>query len=367
MESLAFNTIDSHRQARATPAGAYKWNDIMPELTLCMPSKRDLAGSRVAIESALAYCRARDALLVIADNSGDAEKQAYLETIGAPLIYIKSDKGDILGNVNESLRAAPTAFIMPIGDDDEILVNQEHPAFDLSELPFDYVGVLPHTIPFSPGLGLERDKQFDVASDVAGQRILSYMQNANGDNGSYYAVYRRDVFVSLVHLFTEAHPTRGGYCDWAMVLALAAYGKLAYDPSTIYRYNMENWDTAEKIERTNVEFFVRAGLPADSGKYAQLLQFLDLFIFATRSGTPLAQEERQRLGKDIVNILLGGFVQQVADAPEDYDGTLRHLAGMVLDEQDSFTQFQIGIMMADRVQPGLKDRYVEFVKRAFAA
>lgn len=339
----------------------------MPELTLCMPSNRNLAGSRNAIDSALAYCRARDALLVVADNSGDPEKEAYLEGIGAPLIYVKTGSGTgMLANVTASLQAAPTPFVMPMGDDDEILADPLQPAFDFADLPFDYVGVTPVTVPYSPELGIERQKAFDVTSDIAGQRIVHYMEQADGDNGSYYSIYRRDVFTSLVHLFIESHPTKGGYCDWALMLTLAAYGKFAHDPGTIYRYNMDNWDTAEKINRNNALFFERAGLPVDTGKYALLLQFLDVFIMATRGGTPLAQEDRQRLGKDIVNILLGGFVQQVAENPENFDGTLKHLATMVLDERDSFTQFQIGMMMADRIQPGLKDRYVEFLKTAYA-
>lgn len=336
----------------------------MPELTICMPSNRTLAQARAAIDSAIAYCRERDALLVIADNSGDAEKKAYLSSLGQPVIYIESLAPDALGNMRVALEAVPTAFVMPMGDDDEIAVDPSQPAFDLSDLPFDYIGVTPVTVTYSPGVETERRKAFHIGDEQPGQRVIHYMEEGRGDNGSYYSAYRRDVFASLFHLFRTAHPTRGDYCDWAILYTLAAYGKLAHDSSTIYRYNFHKWDTAEKIEVENQKLYSRVGLPEDYRKYERLLQFLDVFILATRSGTTLSTRDRQRLSKDLVNIFMAGFVRQIADNPQDFDGTMRHLADMVLDEQDSFTQFQIGLMMADRVQAGLKDRYVEFVKIA---
>ncbi|WP_179145383.1 hypothetical protein [Rhizobium sp. RU36D] len=334
-------------------------------MTICMPSHRNLAGSRLAIESALAYCRARDALLVVSDNSGDPEKRAWLESIGAPLIYLAQDNDDARLNIEAAIAAAPTLLVMPMGDDDQILIDPAQPAFDLSDLPFDYVGVTPVTISFSEALGMERHKAFEITADEAGGRMIGYLEQAHGDNGSFHSIYRRDVFASVLKLYAEAHPTKGNYGDWAILLALAAYGKFAHDPSTVYRYNMAKWDSAEKISALTEAAYTSVGLPPHPETYEKLLQFLDIFIFATRGGTPLSQDERQRLSKDIVNIFLGSFVQQIAENPENYDGAMRHLASMVLEERDSFTQFQIALMMVDRIQPGLKDRYVAFVKHAF--
>ena len=61
------------------------------------------------------------------------------------------------------------------------------------------------------------------------------------------------------------------------------------------------------------------------------------------------------------------FITEMSNAPEKFDSTVRYLATMALDEPDAFTRFQIGLMMADRIQPGLKDRYVTFLKQAAGA
>ncbi|MBW8286002.1 MAG: hypothetical protein K0M55_20655, partial [Rhizobium sp.] len=111
-----------------------------------------------------------------------------------------------------------------------------------------------------------------------------------------------------------------------------------------------------------VDLYRNAGLPAEATKFDGLLMYLDLFVLSMRSASPVPPEQRQRLGRIVNNRLLGPFIQKVANAPEDYDGTVRHLATMVIEEQDSFMQFQIAMMMVDRLQPGLKDRYVAFVK-----
>lgn len=336
----------------------------MPELSICMPSHRNLADSRQAIESAIAYCDARDAILIVSDNSGDAEKQAWLEGLSPRLVYIDSASTSATENMLTSLDAASTPFVLPMGDDDQILSVPGETAVDLASLPFDYVGVLPVSEPFSGRHGALGRKAFSLTEEESGERIAKYVAEARGNNSCYYSIYRRDVFVALTHLFLEHHPTKGSYCDWALSLALVSYGKMAHDPSTVFRYNMDNWDSAEKVADMYAGLFRNAGLPDGAEKYERLLMFLDLFVLATRAGSPLSQEQRQKVGKDVVNRMLGEFIRQVADAPESYDGTIRHLATMALEETNSFTQFQIGMMMADRVQPGLKDRYVHFVKQA---
>ncbi|GEO83383.1 MULTISPECIES: glycosyltransferase family 2 protein [Alphaproteobacteria] len=338
----------------------------MPELSICMPSNRNLAEARAAIDSALAYCEARDALLIISDNSGDAEKRAYLEGLSPRLTLIDAGNATLSENLRLALNAATTAFIMPMGDDDEIRAVEGMPAFDLASLPYDYVGVLPVSIPFSVARGDMEAKAFALTAEDPGERIAQYSSGAKGNNSLYYSIFRRDVFNSMMHDFLEYHPTKGLYCDWAIIVTMICYGKMAHDPGTVFRYNMSNWDSAQKTGQSNADLYRSAGLPADAAKFHGLLLYLDVFVLVMRSGSPVPPAERQRLARIVNNRLLASFITGVANAPQDYDGTLRHLATMAVDENDSFVAFQIALMMIDRLQPGLKDRYVAFFKAVMA-
>lgn len=334
----------------------------MPELSICMPSHRNLENSRRSIESAIAYCEARDAILVVSDNSGDGQKQAFLKDLSPRLVLVDSGNASAIENMERALDAVRTTFVMPMGDDDEIRFDASLPAFDLASLGYDYIGVTPVSVPFTTRHGDMPAKGFALESSDPGERMSAYMAKAQGNNSLYYSMYRRDVFVSLVHAFTQHHPTKGSYCDWALSQALVSYGKMAHDPGTIFRYNMDKWDSAGKIAEMYQALYTGVGLPAGSEKFENLLMYLDVFILATRPGTPLPQDQRQKLGLAVNSRLLGPFIKQVANNPDNFDGTVRHLSSMVLEEQDSFGQFQIALLMADRVQPGLKDRYVEFLK-----
>lgn len=339
----------------------------MPDLSICMPSNRDLAGSRLAIESALAYCEARDALLIVADNSGDAAKREWLKGLSPRLVHIDSDEPDFHKNLARVYDAATTPFVMPMGDDDVLLADPDQPAFDLKDLPEDHVGVYPVSIVFSQDGAEMPRKSLALDQDEPGERISAYIAGSKGNNSFYYGIFRRDVFDALTRLFLDYHPTRGAYCDWAFSMTLAAYGKMAHDPGTVFRHNIGTRDTSEKIARHTAELYREAGLPEGSEKYERLLMFLDLFIMATRKDTPLVPVQKQKLTADIARLMLSVFVREVAAAPHEFDGTLRYLIDLALDEKDSFGLFQLGLMMADSVQPGLKNRYVDFVRQAMAA
>lgn len=334
----------------------------MPDLSICMPSHRNLENSRRSIESAVAYCEARDAVLIVSDNSGDAQKQAVLKDLSPRLVLVDSGNASAIENMERALDAVRTTFVMPMGDDDEIRFDASLPTFDLASLGYDYIGVTPVSVPFTTRHGDMPAKGFALDSNDPGERMSAYMAKAQGNNSLYYSMYRRDVFVSLVHAFTQHHPTKGSYCDWALSQALVSYGKMAHDPGTTFRYNMDKWDSAGKIAEMYQALYTGVGLPVGSEKFENLLMYLDVFILATRPGTPLPQDQRQKLALSINSRLLGPFIKQVANNPDNFDGTVRHLSSMVLEEQDSFGQFQIALLMADKVQPGLKDRYVEFLK-----
>lgn len=336
----------------------------MSELTICMPSRRNLKDSFAAIESALAFCEKRGALLNLSDNSGDDEKRAFWEGKSACLTYIKSEAQTANDNMVLAVQAADTPFIMLMGDDDLIVAKEGIDPLDLSDIPFDYVGVFPEIetflAPEQPGPTTILSLEQDDASD----RMLAYFNSGATHNGGFYSIFRREFWLSTFDLFLRFHPTLAGFSDWALAISLFTAGKMASDPSIHYRYNMARWATTEEILSHREQLFTQAGLPQSAMKYERLFMFLDFFVLINRVGSPLSIDERQRLGKAAVYVMLGRFINDVANAPERYEEGIGALAEMVLDETDSFTQFQLGLLMIERAQPGLKDKYIAFIQAA---
>lgn len=336
----------------------------MSLLTLCMPSNRNLERSRRAIEQALAYCEARNVPFVISDNSGDPEKEKFWRERSPLIRYLTADGTDALTNFLDSVSAADTPFILQIGDDDGISFDPAVPAFDLASLTDDFMGVRVKTLVEITGHGLVRAKEFSIDAMTPGERILEYSQKAGGDNSAFYSIFRREPYLNLMKLFTEQHPTKGGFSDWAMSLALFSYGRMAYDPGTIYHYNADQWAGQEKVEKKNLELFAAAGLPPHTTLFQPLLMALDVFVFVGRPGTPLSRDEALNAISMASGGVLDGFLGTVTRAPDQYSETVRYLVDLAREEKDAFARFQLALMMADQLKPGLKDGYVAFYRAA---
>lgn len=334
----------------------------MTQLTLCMPSNRDLRNSASAIETALIYAEKRNYRLVVSDNSGDPQKRARYENSSPHLTYVVPDGDSALQNMVHALSAVETPFLMPMGDDDEIYGLDDRPMFDLEAAPKDVIGVRPQTFNWSNDKGVHRADRFSITADDAGARILEYNQKASGNNALYYSAYRSGVFKALFTLFAQAHPTCGGYCDWALSFALCATGKFLYDPSTIYRYDLGRWASATGIEAANTSLYQAAGLPGTAERFSALLRFIDTHVFLM--GMPLSDGQRQNAQMTNARIALGSFLQKVANAPDQYDPEVVYLAELVGETPDLTSAFQISLLITDRLQEGLAAKYVRFVQAA---
>lgn len=336
----------------------------MTMLSLCMPSNRKFEASRRAIETALAYCAARDAFLVIADNSGDTEKREHWSRHSSRLTYLITDGLDVGQNFLAAIDAAQTPFVMMMGDDDEIEFNPQLQTVDLASLPVDHLGVRPMTQVVMTSRGVVNVQKFSISGSDPAARIREYIKAAGGSNSAFYSIFRKEPYLALMELFNKHHPTKGGYCDWVQVIALFAYGKMAYDPSTIFKYNMDQWSSMDMIQQQGTRLFVEAGLPADAKKYEGLLQFLDLFVFLSRPRSPLSEEDAQNarafLSLDYFTI----YLNFVKETPEKYSKTMKYLTDLALKELEVDTRFHIALMMADDIKPGLKNGYIEFYKAA---
>nr|WP_316654635.1 hypothetical protein [uncultured Gellertiella sp.] len=336
----------------------------MSQLSLCMPTNRNFARSKQAISEALAYCEARDAVLVLSDNSGDAEKQAYWRDRSPRIRYLTSSGTDAFTNYLASVMAATTPFILQIGDDDGIGIDPDVAPVDLAGLPADFIGVRPRTEVLVTGKGVVWEQTFSIDADTAAARVIEYCDKARNYNCAFYSIFRREPYTELMQLFASHHPTRGSFTDWALALALFAYGRAAYDPGTIFRYNADQWSDGARIAAKNIALFEAVGLPPETRLYQPLLMALDLFIFVCRPGTPLSPQQALEATGIAAGPILNGFLNQVVTRPQDYSETLRYLVDLAREEKEAFGRFQLALVMVDQLQAGLKDRYVSFYRKA---
>ncbi len=338
----------------------------MALLSLCMPSNRNLAGSRAAIEGAIAFAEARDAELVISDNSGDVDKEAYWRDRSPRIRYQTASGTTAFQNFLATIVAARTPFVLQLGDDDAIGLDASIPAYDLAQLPADYMGVRPKTELTVTGHGVVRLKQFGIEGETAVERMLEYSRKSEGDNCGFYSIYRREPYLNLIRLFSEKHPIRGDYIDWAMAFALFAYGRMAYDPGIIYRYNADQWSSRAKVIEKNQQIFAAAGLPEYTEKYQPLLMTLDLFVFLMRPGTPLDRTQAVDAVSLVAGHFLNAFTNQVIRNPEQYSEKTRYLVELATKDPDAMNRLHIAMLMVDELKPGLKDAYVQYFHAAQA-
>lgn len=334
----------------------------MPLLSICMPSNRDLSRSRASIESALAYAERVGAQLIVSDNSGDPEKRAFFEARSPNLRYIVSPDQGASANWMKALSGADTPFLLPMGDDDEIRFVDGHIPIDLANLPNDIAGVRPTTEIWTAARGVLKTESFTIDGMAADERLAEYNRKAEGNNSIYYSIYRTSLFVPLMRLFVDSHPTNGGYCDWAISLSLFTAGRMLHDPSLVYRYDLGRW--ADNLAEMQISQYRSVGLPEEAGNFFTFLMFLDLHIFSLRRSLPLTPEERRRVFMMNCRVLLADFLRQVRQTPEKYDETVTYIAGLIGEEQDIDSIIQLSVLLTDCIQPGLKDRYIRFFQAA---
>ncbi len=336
-----------------------------PPVTLCIPSNRPLTSSREPLSSALSYAQGAGYLVVISDNSRDPQKADFLR--GRPnLVLLENGPLDGAQNMLRAFEAASTDFVLPLGDDDFIAPIAGKDRFDFKALDGEYVGVKPHIEVFSAASGTIRINDFSLDGSNASDRMMQYATLIRGDNSSYYSFFRRSEFLSLCKLFVGFHPLKSGISDWSMVLALAASGKWAHDPSTRLRYNLGRWEKTAGIEAAHGEIIAKAGLPSVAKAYIGIFHFLDCFVFVLRHSSLLPLTERHRAAKSAAILFLRGFLRSAYQRPEDFplcaDILALFIEAMSRRDPDLDLLFALSIKVADRLKPGLKAGYEAFLQ-----
>ncbi|MCD2176713.1 hypothetical protein [Rhizobium sp. C1] len=336
----------------------------MKQLSICMPSNRGFETSFRAIETALAFCEARNAILIVSDNSRDVEKAAYWKGRSEHLLYVPDAPLEASANGLNSIKAVETPFLMPLGDDDELYSDDAHTPVDLATLGPDVIGVKPLIELFSPGTEMAARRAFALDGETAGLRLQQFLERNQGDNTSYYSVFRTAPYISLGEYFQASHPTRGLYCDWALAMALFMAGKLLFDPSIVFRYNASAWSTPALVEENARKFYTRVGLPGNFRDYNMLLRAMDLFVLCGRKGGGMAREALAELQTGALWEFLNYGFSAVLERANPETPNLVELAQKGLQELNPVLKFLHGAAVLDCFQPGLKAKYIAFLKSA---
>jgi hypothetical protein len=267
-----------------------------------------------------------------------------------------------VANLLACLERADTDYVLPMGDDDFIEAMPGEAPFDFSLLGNDVAGVRPYLEVFAVGEPVLRTHVFTIGAETAADRLYEYRQKIGGDNSLYYSYFRRQDFHELIRLAGTDHPTGIGDIDWAIVYALVAGGKVLYDGSTHFRYDIGKWRWSEGIEASVASIYETAGLPREAVAFASVLRFMDSYVFAFRNTLVLPEIDRIKSLYAFAIIFLGHTLQVSEKQPARFFGFEKELAMLraVLKEPDDYlvNVFEICARIADRLKPGLHARYI---------
>ncbi|MDB5524798.1 MAG: glycosyltransferase protein [Rhizobium sp.] len=331
-------------------------------VTICIPSNRPLALSKASLESAIRFAGAKGYRVVISDNSGEGVKFAHFSAAPDYVTYLDNPGLPPVANLLACLDYAATEFVLPMGDDDLVEVTAGEADFDFKALGRDVAGVRPHLEVFAVGEPVLRTHVFAIDAETAADRLYEYRNKIGGDNSLYYSYFRRSDFEELIRLVETNHPTGAGDIDWAIVYALLANGKIAYDRSTILKYDIGKWRWNEGIEASIDNIYASAGLPRQAVAFASLFRFMDSYVFAFRRTLAVSDIERIKVLYAFAIIFLGQLLHISEKQPEQFDGFEKELQILraVLKEPDDYlvNVFEVCARIADRLKPGLHAQYI---------
>ena len=281
-------------------------------LTICMPSNRDLIDSRGSISSAINFCDLTNSELIVSDNSNDIKKSNYWSNLNLNFLKYDSEApSDSNNNWYNALSKSEGLYAGVLSDDDLIL-NIDHPVMEYNEIYNNNIlGIKPIIQLWNGSVGAYNINNFNISDDTAKLRLISYLNNANGNNTTLYSFYNKKVFLDLLKL-SLSHPTRGGYTDWAFVAGLVSSGKILVDSSKLLLYKNTNWfGTQEYINEQDRKLYEKAGLNERLYLFGKLLRALDSFIYVIRKNSPVTREEAIDAAFYIYEVNFKGFLNDI--------------------------------------------------------
>lgn len=334
--------------------------------TIIIPSNRNLRNSRASLESAIIYAEKTGCRLVITDNSADPEKWQHFHGSSPRLTYIDTTGFEAQKNLLTALAEVETPFFQPMGDDDEIYCLDGQERFDYCRVPADVIGVRPVAATWSLDNGIHRLERYCVAQEHSDQRLEGFIDAAPRYNNIFYSAFRTTLFRDLILAFDSSHPTRGAYCDWTLTICLIAAGKILHDPSTLFRYDLGRWADRDSLDRSTLDLYMKAGLPALAEKYWAILRFADTHGMLAWKGLPLHEQERHRAMTVNARVLLTYFMQEVQKDPEKWSSSARVFVQRMATVSTPDQAYELALPVIDELKPGLGEKYAVF-RQAIAA
>jgi hypothetical protein len=340
-------------------------------VTICIPSNRKLAQSRQSIDAAISYATERGFRVVVSDNSRDPEKAAYYAAGPAHMRYISSAPAHPTDNVISSLDPVGDGFVLMLGDDDVISSTGQSDPVDFAALPSAVIGVKPKIEIWSQCSGVTAINDFEIDESQPVNRVFEYASKSRGGNSTYYSFFRARPFKDAYLSFARHHPARIGNGDWSLIYAMVAEGRIVFDPSTCLRYDNARWEDPDKSFMVMKTLFADAGLGPEALRYMLLFHFMDSYVLILRAGSTLPLMERCKSAYAAGLVFLKKFMKRVSQYPADFAPAMDRLfplrAAIESDDPDLEGIFEAAGLVADRVKPGLKKAYDQFLLAAVEA
>lgn len=330
-------------------------------LSICMPSNRSFIESRPSIEDISLLSKVYDVESIVFDNSRDVHKSNFIE--GDSFISIYNKESPITGSENwrACISEATKDYILMIGDDDRINFLTS-PRIMLEKLTDSHIGIRPLFIPFSKFSGPTSVESFSTEANSAKERLAQYFSMNGGKNLSFYSIYKRKIFNDLMHDFYEFHPTKAGYTDWSLVLALVSMGKISTNKNFIFYYCIDNWISSDLVKSSNENIFKSAGLPLDAMCIQSALTALDSFALISRKNSPISAMDKYEASVFAMSTYYNGLINDLkSNGSPDINGKVKSALDLLeIDFQNDSQKIINLLSVVETWIPGLAKKYQNY-------
>lgn len=327
-------------------------------LSVCMPSNRSLKECRASIEDISRLSKLYQVESILYDNSFDSIKSKYVQSEGCISIYNRNAPSGAVDNWRECIQSANREYLLMMGDDDRVNFLADPNVF-LSNLYDQDIGVRPIFIPYSKENGVLSVETFSTDADDAKTRLEQYFSMNGGKNLSFYSIYKKSIFSELMHDFYSFHPTRAGYTDWPLVLALVSMGKIKSNKNIIFYYCIDNWISSGNALSSNESIFKSAGLPLDAICIQPALTALDSFGLIGRKKSRLPIGEKHAASVFAMNAYYNSLIISLEGINKDNRSNKISLALDLISEDVNSTSERLLklLTVVETWIPGLSKKY----------